>query len=88
MRRLVLNRIALDDLMLWAKDNPKILKRIFELFSNMVDTPFTGIGKPEALKGNLQGHWSRRINEEHRIVYSITDETIIVVACRTHYDNL
>jgi toxin YoeB len=48
-------------------------------------TPFEGIGKPEALKGNLSGYWSRRINDEHRLVYEVTDEDIIIHAVRDHY---
>ena len=50
-------------------------------------TPFTGTGKPEALKGNLRGHWSRRISQEHRLVYRIEADMLIIVQCRFHYDD-
>ncbi|MGI8634087.1 MAG: Txe/YoeB family addiction module toxin [Segetibacter sp.] len=49
--------------------------------------PFAGIGKPEPLKGNLKGFWSRRINEEHRLLYKITDQTVIIFACYGHYND-
>jgi toxin YoeB len=60
--------------------------KIFELFDAVVKDPFTGIGKPEALKGDLQGYWSRRINGEHRMVYKITTDSVIIISCRTHYN--
>ncbi len=63
----------------------KILKKIAELFLSISKDPFTGIGKPEALKGDLKSYWSRRINEEHRIVYSVTNESVIIISCRSHY---
>ncbi len=56
------------------------------LINEIVMSPFAGKGKPEALKYELRGRWSRRINEKHRIVYSVTDDSIIVYACRHHYD--
>ena len=49
--------------------------------------PFDGIGKPEALKGNLSGFWSRRINEEHRIVYAVADDAVIIISCKGHYED-
>jgi toxin YoeB len=64
----------------------KILKKIIQLAENTAQTPFEGIGKPEPLKGNFSGYWSRRINEEHRLVFEITDEAIIIIMCRLHYE--
>lgn len=50
-------------------------------------TPFEGTGKPEPLRGNLSGYWSRRITQEHRLVYRVTDEAVIIVSCRGHYED-
>ncbi len=76
---------ALEDLKYWSLNNIKFLKKIFELLESIKRNPAEGIGKPEALKGDLKGYWSRRINDEHRIVYSITNENIIIISCRSHY---
>ena len=76
---------AIEDFEYWAKADVKMLKKIAELFLSISKDPFTGIGKPEALTGNLKGYWSRRINEEHRIVYTIRSGEIIVISCRSHY---
>lgn len=69
MRNATLTPDALEGMADWAKFEPKILKRIFRILEECCRTPFEGIGKPEALKGNLSGYWSRRIDEEHRLVY-------------------
>lgn len=83
MRNITLTPDTLDEMADWAKY--EMLKRIFRLFEECARTPFEGIGKPEALKGNLSGFWSRRINDEHRLVYEVTDEEIIIHAVRNHY---
>jgi toxin YoeB len=71
---------------LWFLENDrKLLKRINLLIKDASRSPFEGIGKPEALKGDLSGHWSRRITEEHRLVYTVTPGELIIVACRFHY---
>lgn len=71
---------------LWFQQNDrKLLKRINELIRSAIRTPAEGIGKPERLKSNLTGCWSRRINSEHRLVYQVTDDSLIVIACRFHY---
>ena len=62
-----------------------MMKRIAELFLALLKDPFQGLGKPEPLKGELKGYWSRRINDEHRIIYSITNDAIIIISCRSHY---
>lgn len=85
MRKLILERHAVEDFEFWAAKNSKILKKVAELFLSICHDPFKGIGKPEMLTGNLKGYWSRRINEEHRIVYNVTEDSIIIVSCRTHY---
>jgi toxin YoeB len=85
MRNITLTPDALDGMADWAKYEPKMLKRIFRIFEECGRTPFEGIGKPEALKGNLSVYWSRRIDNEHRLVYEVTEEEIIIHAVRDHY---
>jgi toxin YoeB len=71
---------------LWLQDNDKkLLKRVNLLIKESLRNPFEGIGKPEPLKANLSGYWSRRINSEHRLVYEILEEELIVISCRFHY---
>lgn len=71
---------------LWFQENDrKLLKRINLLIRDATRSPFEGIGKPEPLKGDLSGHWSRRITDEHRLVYTVTPDTLIIIACRFHY---
>jgi toxin YoeB len=70
----------------WLKNDRKLLDRIFRLIEECQDSPFTGIGKPEPLKGNLKGFWSRRIDDEHRLVYKVTDDAIIIHSMHGHYE--
>ena len=63
----------------------KLLKKINTLIKDIQRNPFAGIGKPEPLKANLSGYWSRRINSEHRLVYQIMKDNIVIVTCRFHY---
>ncbi len=86
MRIILLENNAIEDFEFWSKNDLKILKKIAELFLAISKNPFEGIGKPELLKGDLTGYWSRRINEEHRIVYSVDKDKIIVISCRYHYN--
>lgn len=74
-----------DDYLYWQKNDKKIVKRINELIKEIKRSPFEGIGKPEPLRFQLQGCWSRRIDQEHRIVYEVTDESILIIGCRFHY---
>ncbi len=76
---------AWEDYQWFVTHDRKLLKRINQLLRESLRTPFEGIGKPESLKGELSGYWSRRINEEHRLVYTVKQEHVIVVACRYHY---
>jgi toxin YoeB len=76
---------AMDDYHYWQKKNPKKVERINELLKDCKNNPFKGIGKPEPLKGNLNGYWSRRIDNEHRLVYTFSKETITIFQCRFHY---
>jgi len=74
-----------NDYLWFNEHNRKLLKRINLLIKDVIRSPFQGIGKPEPLKGDLSGYWSRRINDEHRLVYEVTSQELIVVACRFHY---
>ena len=79
---------AEEDLEYWkSTGNKQVMKRITKLLSNILEHPFTGIGKPEPLKGDLQGLWSRRITDEHRLIYSVSDGMIYVyvLSLRYHY---
>lgn len=77
---------AWDDYLYWQSQDKKTLKRINKLIENCVRTPFEGIGKPEPLKkDNLSGYWSRRIDDTHRLVYKATQDTLVIVAVRFHY---
>ena len=69
----------------WEFTDKKIRTKIIKLLNEIVETPFRGTGKPEALKYNLNGHWSRRITKEHRLVYQVTQDAIIVISCKFHY---
>lgn len=72
---------------LWLQEKEqKLLKRVNLLIKDIIRTPLEGIGKPEPLKGNLSGYWSRRINSEHRLVYGIAEEEITIISCRFHYE--
>ena len=76
---------AWDDYTYWQGQDKKTLKRINTLIEAAAREPFTGIGKPEPLLGNMAGYWSRRIDEAHRLVYATDDANIDVIACRGHY---
>ena len=69
----------------WNTQDKKTLKRLNTLITATARDPFTGIGKPEPLRGDLSGYWSRRIDEAHRLVYRGTDEELVIIACRFHY---
>lgn len=76
---------AWEEYIYWQINDKKIIKRINELIKVILRSPFEGIGKPEPLKNDLTGYWSRRINDEHRIVYKIYDKRIHIVQCKYHY---
>lgn len=76
---------AWDDYQYWLDTDKKMIKKINRLLKEIERTPFTGIGKPEPLKFDLVGCWSRRIDGEHRLVYEIKGEDICILACRYHY---
>ena len=74
-----------EDYQHWQNEDAKQRTKINDLIDACLADPFTGIGKPESLKGNLTGLWSRRIDREHRLVYAVENGVIYVVACRYHY---
>lgn len=76
---------AWEDYLYWQVQDKKIAKRINELIKDIKRNPFEGIGKPEPLKFRLQGYWSRRINQEHRLIYKINNQDLIIAQCRYHY---
>ena len=77
---------AWDAYLYWQNQDKKTLKRLNLLINAAARDPFVGIGKPEPLRGDLSGYWSRRIDEVNRLVYRATDSDIVIVACRFHYD--
>ncbi len=77
---------AWEDYVSWQRDDKKILKKINELIKDIQRTPFEGKGKPEPLKYDLAGYWSRRIDREHRLVYQVEGGEVLVYGCRYHYD--
>ena len=76
---------AWDEFTDWNDQDRKIWKRIVDLLNEARRTPFEGKGKPEALKHQFKGYWSRRITSEHRLIYKVTDEDITVISCEGHY---
>ncbi len=85
MRKVAFHEEAFNDYSDWAKDNPKLFERIRLLIKESCRSPFEGTGKPEPLKHEGKGFWSRRINDEHRLVYKVTEETLIIISCKYHY---
>jgi len=83
--KLVFSENAWEDYLYWQLNDKRILKRIHFLIKEICRSPHQGIGKPEALRHSLSGYWSRRINDEHRIVYKCTDQELFIVQLRYHY---
>lgn len=84
-RRLTFTVQAWEDYLYWQSHDKQLLKKLNQLLKDCQRDPLSGIGKPEPLKGDLSGAWSRRINDEHRLVYIVNDEEIRVSSCRYHY---
>ncbi len=85
-RNLAWTEATWSDYVYWQSQDKKTLKRINKLITNVLRVPFEGIGKPEPLKENLSGFWSRRIDDAHRLVYAVSDRHITVISCRYHYE--
>jgi toxin YoeB len=84
-RRLAWTQEAWADYVYWQSQDRKTLKRINALIADLLRTPFEGLGKPEALRENLSGFWSRRIDQANRLVYAVDTEQITIISCRYHY---
>ena len=85
MRKITFEKSAFQDFIEWATINKKLYQRIVDLIMDILRQPFSGIGKPEPLKHDLKGYRSRRINDEHRLVYKVNDEAVIILSCKYHY---
>jgi toxin YoeB len=86
MRNIIFEQDPFDDYTDWAIYNKSVFKRIYEVIRDIRRHPFEGIGKPEPLKGNLSGYWSRRITDEHRLVYKIdANGDILIISVKGHY---
>jgi toxin YoeB len=86
MRNIAFERDAFSQFNSWSKEDKKTYARIVKLIDDILREPFSGIGKPEPLKHNLEGCWSRRITDEHRLVYRVTDADVVILSCKYHYD--
>lgn len=82
----VFTELSWEDYLFWQKNDKQKVKRINELLKDISRNPFEGIGKPEPLKFKYAGFWSRRIDEEHRLIYRVVDDEIQIAKCRFHYD--
>ena len=84
--RIIFSKNSWEDYISWQSENKKMLRKINELIKDIQRTPFEGKGKPEPLKYDLAGFWSRRIDREHRLVYQINKKEILIYSCKFHYD--
>ena len=75
-----------EDYLYWQRTNKKYERKINDLLKDISRTPFTGLGKPEPLKHKYKGFWSRRIDAEHRLIYAVSGDDILIAKCRFHYD--
>ena len=87
MSKIIFDRNVIDDLKMWAMNEPKLVKKVFDLIDNIHQTPFEGLGKPEALKYDFKGCWSRRITDEHRLIYRVLPGgDIDIISVHGHYE--
>ncbi len=85
MRFIQFEQKAFEEYQVWIETDRRMALRIGDLIRDILRDPFTGIGKPEPLRHQYKGYWSRRIDEEHRLLYKVTDNAITIAACRSHY---
>ncbi|MBW8050337.1 MAG: Txe/YoeB family addiction module toxin [Cytophagales bacterium] len=85
MREVFFEPLSNKQFLEWRRTDKKIFQKIDDLLDDACQNPFSGTGKPEPLKHELKGCWSRRITKEHRLVYTVTDDAIIVISCKYHY---
>ena len=82
-----MHEVAWEEYLWWQTQDKKTIRRINMLIKDMQRNPFEGIGKPEPLKGDLSGWWSRRIDDDNRIVYRVTDHALVIANCKNHYED-
>lgn len=87
MSKFLFTEDSWEDYLYWQTQDKKTLKRINQLLQDIERNGYNGIGKPEPLRGDLSGFWSRRIDDEHRIVYRVTEDRVEIIQCRGHYDD-
>ena len=85
MRQVAFSAEAFVHFTNWATEDGRLFERLTRLIKETARDPFSGIGKPEPLRHQLKGYWSRRINDEHRLVYKATEDTLFIASCRYHY---
>ncbi|MDP2713715.1 Txe/YoeB family addiction module toxin [Rheinheimera sp.] len=83
--KLIFSEQAWEDYLYWQKTDKQLQKRINNLIKEVMRSPFSGVGKPEPLKHALSGYWSRRINDEHRMVYAVSADSLLIAQLRYHY---
>jgi toxin YoeB len=86
MRKIIFDPDAFGDFTTWTEIDKKVFKRLYKLIIEVTRDPFKGTGKPEPLKGNYKGCWSRRITDEHRLIYRVSQDNIEIISCRGHYE--
>jgi toxin YoeB len=86
MNNVSFTKLALKQFDEWVKINPRIAAKILKLIKDCLRNPYTGIGHPERLRYELNEYWSRQINEEHRLVYQVVDDTLVIISCKYHYN--
>ena len=85
--KITFSKNAWEEYISWQKEDGKVVKKINRLIKEIQRTPFEGIGNPEPLKFDLSGFWSRRIIREHRLVYQVVNNEVLIYSCKYHYDN-
>lgn len=86
MMKIIFSKNSWEDYVSWQKEDKRVLKKINKMIKDIQRNPFQGIGNPEPLKYDLSGLWSRRIDREHRLVYQVINQEIIIYSCKYHYD--
>jgi toxin YoeB len=86
MKRIIFSKNAWEDYLSWQNEDKRMVKKINTLIKDIQSSPYNDIGKPEPLKFDLQGLWSRRIDREHRLVYQVEGNELVIYSCRYHYD--
>ena len=86
MKKIIFSKNAWEDYIFWQAEDKKIVNKINALIKDIQSNPYSGIGKPEPLKYDLAGLWSRRIDHEHRLVYQANENELLIYSCRYHYD--